>query len=84
MQNNGSLYIFKRCVLVCLVLFRTFFLHNACVSYQNKLHPSNLSPVLAKASLLLEQLQDNKENTDSVQVIHYLKVMKWGISAVQF
>lgn len=54
------------------------------ISYQNKLHPSNLSPVLAKASLLLEQLQDNEENTDSVQVINYLKVMKWGISAVQF
>lgn len=52
------------------------------ITCQNKLHPSNLCPVLAKTNLLLEQLQDNEENTDSVQTAHYLKMVKWGVAVV--
>lgn len=43
---------------------------------QNKLDPSNRFPVLAKTNLILEQLQDNEESTDSVQAINYLKMVK--------
>lgn len=52
------------------------------ITCQNQLDPSNRFSVLAKTNLILEQLQDNEERTDSVQAVNYLKMVKWGLSIV--
>ena len=49
---------------------------------QHKLNPSNPYLVLVKTNLILEQLQGNEGNTDSVQAINYPKMVKWRKSAV--